>query len=295
VLRAHHLQLEAWAVSVRPLRRCPNPITHTCLSAGLFGLPGNGQALRKEAMPEPHPGAINTTPASARNRKTKPNNSQTNNTTDNHSADAETTTETPTGQVTSEEPTMTTTTKPAEPTAAELSRRALAQEKATHAQALTLNDQCQTATEELSAFLASGQASLSDFANHKGRWLDVHAAQDVAALLVTGCENNVKRAERALINDDTTVAELFANVLADVYGGELLVQVVTIKADTKPNDDGSPVLFIVQEKAGVNKAGILSAKLFLTYYRGALHQGSCKVVGRGAELRVWGGHGPVVI
>ncbi|MCZ2837090.1 hypothetical protein [Modestobacter sp. VKM Ac-2985] len=193
---------------------------------------------------------------------------------------------------------MTTTI----PTPAELSRLALAEAQSTHAEALTLHDQHQTAVEELRAFLTSGRASLSDFDSHQSRWRDIHAAQDVAALLVTGCENYVKRAERGLINDDTTVADLFADVLADVYGGELLVRVVTVKADVRPNDDGSPVLFIVQEKAGENRAGILSAKLFLTYYRGALHaplnaeaiQEACRARNYSVQIDPWPSqkHGP---
>ncbi|WP_139177271.1 hypothetical protein [Geodermatophilus siccatus] len=90
----------------------------------------------------------------------------------------------------------------------------------------------------------------------------------MAALLVEGCAATVKRAERGLINDDTTAADLFATVLAeDVFGGHLPIKVVTVRTEVKPDANGGPVLYIVQPKAAKNDAGILSTNLELTFYR----------------------------
>lgn len=217
-------------------------------------------------MPEQHPGAIETATAEGRSRKPKPKPSQ------------------------DDGATMTT------PTAAELSRLALAEAKDTHAGTLTEQGQRQTAAEELRAHLLSGKASLSDLDTYAEQFARTLAAEQVAALLVEGCEANVKRATAGLINDDTTAADLFAAVLSeDIFRGHLPIKVVTVPTDVKPNEEGAPVLYVVQPKAAKNQAGILSTNLEVTFYRPPLFapldadaiQEACRERGYSVEVGLW--------
>jgi hypothetical protein len=240
-------------------------------------MPENRAGTEREQVPEQHPGVVPQTPRRSRNLKTQ--------TTKTTPAAA-----TKTASTKKEEP-MTTTT----PTDAELSRLALAEAEATRTEALALADDRQTGAEELRTYLTSGQASLSELNTYVDQWSRALAAEQVAALLAEGAEASVKRATAALINDDTTVADLFADVVTGVYGGRLPVRVVTVPTDVKPNDNGDPVLFIVQKKAGTNRAGILSANLELTFYRpplfapldGAKIEQACRERNYAVEVGMW--------
>jgi hypothetical protein len=160
---------------------------------------------------------------------------------------------------------------PTELTPAQRSRQVLAEAQASLTDAKSLHDQHQTAAEELDAHLSSGRASVADLDTHADQWMRALATEQVAANLVKGCEANVQRATAGLINDNTAVADLFADVLADVNGGHLPIRVVTLPTDVKPNENGESVLFILQDKAPTNEAGILSANLALTYFRPPLY------------------------
>lgn len=212
-------------------------------------------------MPEAHPGVVKKATTGTRTSKAKPHNDP---------AVAIKTTATTNAQkgTTSEEVPMTTT-----PTAAELSRLALAEAKTTQADAVILRNDRQTAAEALRTYLTSGQASLADVDTYSEQFARTLAAEQVAALLVEGCEGNVKRAERALINDETAVADLIRDVLNDdIYRGQVPIKVVTVADDVvKPTDENDPVFYIVQKRASANDAGILSATLMLHYFRPPLY------------------------
>jgi hypothetical protein len=241
-------------------------------------MPENRAGTEREQVPEPHPGVVPQTARRSRSRK-----AQTTDTTPVVVAEAMTSTK-------KEEP-MTTTT----PTAAELSRLALAEAEATRTEALALADERKTAAEDLRTFLTSGQASLSELDAYADQWSRAQAAEQMATLLAEGADASVKRATAGLINDDTTVADLFADVVTEVYGGRLPVRVVTVPTDVKPNDNGDPVLFILQQKAGTNSAGILSATLELTFYRpplfapldGTKIEEACRERNYAVEVGMW--------
>ncbi|GAA4727466.1 hypothetical protein GCM10023328_02110 [Modestobacter marinus] len=158
-------------------------------------------------------------------------------------------------------------------------------------------EQRQTAAEDFRTCLTSGRASMTDVDALTAEWLSTTAAAEVAALLVQGCEAGVQRAERALINDDTAVADVLADVLRKLYAGRLPVQVVTLATDVKPNDNGDPVLFILQEKAGKNTGGILSGKLMIILFRpppplfaeldGQMIESACREWGYAMEVGMW--------
>jgi hypothetical protein len=213
-------------------------------------------------LPESHPGVAQKATTGTRTRRT---------TTENNPVAAKKATATTHAQkgTTSEEVPMTTTN----PTAAELSRLALAEAKTTHAEALALRGDRETAAEELRAFLASGQATPADLDAYVPQYRTTLDAVEVAALLAQGCEGNVKRADRALINDDTAVADLIRDVLNDdIYRGQVPIKVVTVPGDVvKPTGENDPVFYIVQKRASANDAGILSATLMLHYFRPPLY------------------------
>jgi hypothetical protein len=213
-------------------------------------MPRNRAEPEGKQVPEQHPGVVPETPSRGRSRR-----AATKNTTP---AAAKTT-----ASMKKEEP-MTTTT----PTPAELSRLALAEAEATRTETLALTDERQAAAEELRTYLTSGQASLPDLDTYVDQWSRALAAEQVAALLADGAEASVKRATAELINDDTAAADLFADVLReDVFHGHLPIKVVTVATEVKPEDNGGPVLYIVQPKAAKNDAGILSTNLEVTFYR----------------------------
>ena len=224
---------------------------------------------------EPHPGTI--PPPTTSTTEKKPN-----------SKARKTTPQTPTNDT--GEMNMTTT----EPTPAELSRLALADAQVAVTVAQAEHEQRQTAAEDFRSRLTSGKTKGTDLDTLVTEWLHTTAAEEVAAQLVKGAENAVQRAERALINDDTSMADVLADVLRELYAGHLPVHVVTLAADVKPNDNGDPVLYVVQEKSATNNGGILSGSLALTYFRRKMHtvldvqdiEAACRTHGYGMDFRM---------
>lgn len=151
------------------------------------------------------------------------------------------------------------------PTAAELSRIALDEARSKLATWQELHEQAETAAAELLSRLAGGDETPTglDLAT-----ADAEAKR--AAVLMQAGESLVKRAERALINDDTALAEVFADVLAEAFAGLVPVQIVTIPAEVKASPRGEPALFVLQDKPGSNNGGTLSGELVVTYYRNTL-------------------------
>ena len=151
------------------------------------------------------------------------------------------------------------------PTAAELSRIALAEARVKLATWQELHEQAEAAAEELRSRLDGGDdtptaaelGSSADEVERTGR-------------LLGAAERKVKRAERSLINDDTALAEVFADVLSEAFGGLVPVRIVTTRSEVKPSDAGEPVLYLTQDKPGQNTGGILSGELALTFYRSSL-------------------------
>ncbi|KGH48174.1 hypothetical protein IN07_03740 [Modestobacter caceresii] len=153
---------------------------------------------------------------------------------------------------------MKTTT----PTAAELSRMAVTEARERFAIRQEADRQARETAEELVARLVRGDdtptaadLSLADYAAKR------------TGLLVKAAEAKVKAAERAQLNDDTELAELFRPILADVYGGRVPVVVTGIPAEAKPGNDGDPLLFIVQPKPTHTAGGVLSGMVELVFFR----------------------------
>ncbi len=257
-------------------------------------------------MPEPHPGRIEGTTSKGQDRKASTSEvqdmtptSDRNDTDSNDTAvPAEATATRNTGQsknrTTREEVPMSTKTT-STPTAAELSRLALAQARDILTDAERAAESHQADAEELDLHLTSGQADAAGLDSYVTRWQYAQAAAAVTAKLVEGAQANVKRAEHALINDDVVVADLFAEVVSEVYGGRLPIRVVTVASQVKPNENGDPVLFIVQPRAGQNNAGILRANLELTFFRPPLFaeldgrkiEEACRERGYAVEVGMW--------
>jgi hypothetical protein len=147
-------------------------------------------------------------------------------------------------------------------TAAELSRQALADAQAQVAIRRDQHTKAVTAAEELVTRLTSG-----DDTPTSAELGNSHNEVERAGYLLTAAETQVKRAERALINDDLTLAELMADVLADVFDGEVPVKVTGVPGEAQPNPDGSAVVFIVQPKAATKRGGIVSGLLDVVFYR----------------------------
>lgn len=150
-------------------------------------------------------------------------------------------------------------------TTAAASRQALADAKAKAATWGALHAAVVEAAEDLVARLAGGDDTVTDEEFAAARF-----AQERSTILVNAGASLVKRAERALVNDDTRVADLFADVIAEAFGWLVPVRVVTVRADVAPNPGGEPVAFVLQEKPGTDDGGILSGELRVTFYRSAL-------------------------
>lgn len=148
------------------------------------------------------------------------------------------------------------------PTAAELSRLALADSQTQLAIRRDQHDRAETAAAELVARLANGDDGPT--AVELGT---VRHEVDRAALLVQAAEGAVTRAERGLINDDTLLAVLFADVLGENFGGLVPVKVTGLPTEAQPNGDGTPVVWIVQEKPTTKTGGIISGLLDIVFYR----------------------------
>ena len=160
--------------------------------------------------------------------------------------------------------TLTTNTRKTSktPTAAELSRQALAEAQAQLAARQEQHTHAVAAAEELVTRLAAGDDSPT--AVELGK---VRDEAERASLLAQAAEAKVKRAERALINDDLALAELMAEVLAEVFGGRVPVTVTGMARDAQPDPDGEPVIFVVQEKATAKTGGIMSGVVDLVFCR----------------------------
>ncbi|MGY1719276.1 hypothetical protein ACI8AG_09540 [Blastococcus sp. SYSU DS0552] len=159
---------------------------------------------------------------------------------------------------------------PAPASAAELSRQAKTEAEARLVRGQEWHQQARDAAEEHRARLTSGQVDPSALEALTVEHLHRSAAVEVAALAVEGYERAVRLAERNLINDDVRLANVLADVLAKMLGGRVPVKVVTVSADVQPNDNGEPVLYLLQKDAAKDKGGILSGELTGTYFRDSL-------------------------
>ncbi len=148
------------------------------------------------------------------------------------------------------------------PTAAELSRQALAEAQAQLAARQEQHTHAVAAAEELVDRLAAGDDTPTA--------VDLGNARDEAeraGLLVQAAETKVKHAERALINDDTALAELMVDVLAEVFDGRVPVTVAGMVRDAQPDPDGGPRVVIVQEKPTGKSGGIMTGVVDVIFYR----------------------------
>jgi hypothetical protein len=78
----------------------------------------------------------------------------------------------------------------------------------------------------------------------------------------------VRKANHGIVNDDTKLADLFAAILTETFRGLVPVQVVTTNAEVVRT--GEPVAYVLQEREGADRGGILSGKLTLSLHRSAL-------------------------
>jgi hypothetical protein len=148
------------------------------------------------------------------------------------------------------------------PTAAELSRQALAEAESLLALRQEQQEQAHAAVGELTGRLSSGDDTV--------RGADLGTAHDEVervGYLLTAAEGQVMRARRALVNDDTTLAELFADVLAETFDGLVPVKVTGVPTEARPSDDGSAVAWIVQDKPTGKGGGVLSGVLDVVFHR----------------------------
>jgi hypothetical protein len=146
--------------------------------------------------------------------------------------------------------------------AAEESRRAVTAAQQTLATWREKNRQAAEAAEELLSRLAAGD--------------DTPTAADLSlteyemkrtGLLVQAAEVAVKRAQRALINDDTELAELLRGVLAGIYGNGVPIFVTGVPADAKVDPAGQPVLYVIQPEPTITRGGVLSGLVEVVFYR----------------------------
>ncbi|SFP61408.1 hypothetical protein SAMN05660464_3691 [Geodermatophilus dictyosporus] len=152
------------------------------------------------------------------------------------------------------------------PTAAELSRMAVAEARELYAMRRAAKQQAEEAAEELVVRLAMGDETPTA--------VDLSQAEHEvkrAGLLVQAAETKVKRAERAQINDDTQLAELLRSVLADLYGKAVPIVVTGVPAEAMADLSGQPVLYIVQPKPTTTAGGVLSGLLDIVLYRPFLY------------------------
>jgi hypothetical protein len=175
---------------------------------------------------------------------------------------ASTATRKPPRNRTTGEETMTTNT----PTAAELSRQAVAQAEANAAEWQRLNEQAEAAAAELLSRLARGDSTVTS-----AEWMTAKAEQEIAAELAKAGPILVKRAKAALINDDVRLADAFIDVVSELFSSQVPVKVVTERKHVvPPKDANKPVIYLLQEQAEKDKGGIYSGDLALTYFRGQL-------------------------
>jgi hypothetical protein len=147
--------------------------------------------------------------------------------------------------------------------AAATSRAALAAAQSKAADWTTLHAAAVEAAQALIARLARGDDSVT--AEDLG---SAHFEQVRTEELTRAGETLVKKAEHGIVNDDTKLADLFADILTETFGGLVPVQVATTKAEAVRT--GEPVAYVLQEKAGTDRGGVLSGELTLSLHRSAL-------------------------
>ncbi|MGY2082792.1 hypothetical protein [Blastococcus sp. SYSU DS0539] len=153
-------------------------------------------------------------------------------------------------------------------TAAEQSRRDLTEARSAEAAAIAFQAQY---GDDLKALEARAcQAGLEELDDLVPEHLRLSSAVTVTGWIVEGCQLRVKRAQANLINDDVRLANVLADVLAELFGGKVPVRAVTIPADVQPNNNGEPVLCLLQKEAGKDRGGVLSGELTVTYFRDSL-------------------------
>lgn len=152
-----------------------------------------------------------------------------------------------------------------QPGPAELSQAALAEAHATAIGCEGVHQDAQELASQLRTGLLGGDDTISAL-----ELATAIADVERTDLLMQWSQKELRKAEAALINDDSRLADLLADVIADAFGGLVPVKVVTIRRDVAPNESGEPVLFLLQEKPTTDNGGILSGELRATFYRPAL-------------------------
>jgi hypothetical protein len=147
--------------------------------------------------------------------------------------------------------------------AAAASRAALADAQSKAADWTTLHAAAVEGAQALIARLARGDDSVTAAELGSAHFTEVRTEE-----LARAGEVLVKKAEHGIVNDDTKLADLFAAILAETFGGLVPVQVVTTKAEAVRT--GEPVAYVLQEREGADRDGILSGELTLCLHRSAL-------------------------
>lgn len=99
-----------------------------------------------------------------------------------------------------------------------------------------------------------------------------HADEERTALILQWSQNEKRKAEGNLVNDDLAVADVIAEVLTESrerLGAPITPLVVARRSDAIPAADGSARLFVVQERPGLNDGGLVSGEVIIYFLRPA--------------------------